>query len=132
MTLTPTVLAVALLAVAVGGLTAALVATLGTLRQVRRSLGAAETQLVALRRDVEASTAIGVRAGERLRKLEQAGGQLADRLAQLELRGDGRPYDHAIAMVRDGADAERLVRNFGLSRGEADLVALVHGRRRAS
>jgi hypothetical protein len=131
MTLTPTALALAVLVVTTAGVTAALVVTLGSLRQVRRSLDAAETQLAALRRDVEGTTAIGVRATERLRRLEQSGAQLADRLAQLELRGDGRPYDHAIAMVRDGADAERLVRNFGLSRGEADLVALVHGRRKA-
>jgi len=54
---------------------------------------------------------------------------MGERLGQLELRGEGRPYDQAIALVRRGADADRLMANYGLSRGEADLVALVHGNR---
>ena len=78
-----------------------------------------------------ATAGIGARVGERLRKLDQASSQLNDRLGQLEIRGDGRPYDHAIALVRHGADADRLVSHFGLSRGEADLVSLVHGQRKA-
>jgi hypothetical protein len=100
--------------------------------QLRRRLAESEERLAGLRREVEAATGIAVRAGERLRKAEATTLQLADRLGQLELRGEGRPYDQAIAMVQHGADADRLVRNFGLTRGEADLVTLVHGRRRAS
>jgi hypothetical protein len=100
--------------------------------QLRRRLVESEARLAALRREVEAATGIAVRAGERLRKAEATTLQLADRLGQLELRGEGRPYDQAIAMVQHGADADRLVRNFGLTRGEADLVTLVHGRRQVS
>jgi hypothetical protein len=100
--------------------------------QLRRRLAESEERLAGLRREVEAATGIAVRAGERLRKAEATTLQLADRLGQLELRGEGRPYDQAIALVQHGADADRLVRNFGLTRGEADLVTLVHGRRHAS
>lgn len=90
-----------------------------------------EDEIVVLRAEVAATAGIGARVGERLRRLDQAGAQLGERLGQLEVRGDGRPYDHAIALVRDGADADRLVTHFGLSRGEADLVSRVHGRRAA-
>ncbi len=99
--------------------------------RLRRRLGAIEKQFETLRADVAASTGIGVRAGERLRRLDQVTVQMGERLGQLELRGEGRPYDQAIALVRRGADADRLISHYGLSRGEADLVALVHGRRLA-
>jgi hypothetical protein len=131
MTLDLSMLILSGLGVTVVGLAVALWTTSSALRRVRAELEATDSRVVALRREVEGATAIGVRAGERLRKTEQTYAQLADRLGQLELRGEGRPYDQAIAMVRHGADADRLVRNFGLTRGEADLVELVHGRRRA-
>lgn len=131
MTLDLTMLILSGLGATVVGLTVALWSTSTALKRVRAELDATDSRIAALRRDVEGATAIGVRAGERLRKTEQTYAQLADRLGQLELRGEGRPYDQAIAMVRHGADADRLVRNFGLTRGEADLVELVHGRRRA-
>jgi len=72
-----------------------------------------------------------VRAGERLRRLDQVTLQMGERLGQLELRGEGRPYDEAIALVRRGGDAERLISSYGLRRGGADLVALVHRRKLA-
>ncbi len=131
MTLDASMLILAGLGLTVAGLAAALLTTTSTLKRLRRDLDETDVRVASLRREVEGSTAIGVRAGERLRKTEQACTQLADRLGQLELRGEGRPYDPAIAMVRHGADADRLVRNFGLTRGEADLVELVHGRRKA-
>lgn len=131
MTLDPSTMILCALGLAVGGLAAALATTAAALRRVRAELEATDARVASLRRDIEGATAIGVRAGERLRKTEQACAQLADRMGQIELRGEGRPYDQAIAMVRHGADADRLVRNFGLTRGEADLVELVHGRRKA-
>ncbi len=100
-------------------------------RRLGRRLGALEAELASVRAEAAAAAGIGVRVGERLRRLDQVTVQLGDRLGQIEVRGDGRPYDHAIALVRDGADADRLVTHFGLSRGEADLVSLVHSRRRA-
>jgi hypothetical protein len=117
-------------ALALAALTA-LVLAIRSRRRLGRRLDALERELEALRANVATSTAIGVRVGERLRRVDQVSAQMNDRLGQLEVRGDGRPYDHAIALVRHGADADRLVRHFGLSRGEADLVSLVHGRRKA-
>jgi hypothetical protein len=103
----------------------------GRARRQAGRLEALEEELAVLRAEVAATAGIGARVGERLRRLDQVSAQMNDRLGQLEVRGDGRPYDHAIALVRHGADADRLVTHFGLSRGEADLVSLVHGRRKA-
>jgi hypothetical protein len=131
--MTPDILVAALAGAALVALLALAAALVQqrALADVRRTLAEADARLAALRREVEGATALAVRAGERQRKAESATAQLADRLGQLELRGEGRPYDQAISLVQRGADADRLVRNFGLSRGEADLVALVHGRRAA-
>jgi uncharacterized protein DUF2802 len=95
-----------------------------------RRCAAIESQFEALKADLAASTGIGIRAGERLRRLDQLSSQINERLGQLELRGEGRPYDQAIALSQRGADAGRLMSHYGLTRGEADLVSLVHGRRR--
>ncbi len=38
-----------------------------------------------------------------------------------------RPYDEAIRLVRQGASAERLVVELGLTRNEADLLIMLHG-----
>lgn len=131
--MTPAYPDLVLLALATALVLAGVLLGIATVRagRLRRRLGAIEQQFEALRTDVAATTGIGVRAGERLRRLDQVTAQMAERLGQLELRGEGRPYDQAIALVRRGADAERLISHYGLSRGEADLVALVHGRRLA-
>jgi hypothetical protein len=131
MTIDFTILTAAL--AAAGSLIALLTAAASRRRCVRleRRLASTEAALAAVRAEAVAAAGIGGRVGERLRRLDQLTGQLADRLGQIEVRGDGRPYDHAIALVRHGADADRLVSHFGLSRGEADLVARVHGHRKA-
>jgi hypothetical protein len=132
MTIDTDLLATALLggALVITGALALLGLALRARRQGLR-IDALESELAGLRAQIAAAAGIGARVGERLRRLDQVAAQLSDRLGQLEIRGDGRPYDHAIAFVRHGADADRLVTHFGLSRGEADLVARVHGRRKA-
>jgi hypothetical protein len=125
-------LVAAIAAAAALALTVCAAALMVRSRRLARRLGSLERDLAACRAEVAATAGIGARVGERLRRLDQISTQLSDRLGQLELRGDGRPYDHAIAFVQHGADANRLVAHFGLSRGEADLVTLVHSRRKAS
>lgn len=107
------------------------VVLIGSLRQSRsaRRFAALEAQIEGLKADLAATTGIGVRVGERLRRLDQLSTQMNERLGQIELRGEGRPYDQAIALSQRGADSSRLMSHYGLSRGEADLVSLVHGRR---
>jgi hypothetical protein len=106
-----------------------------TARQGRRLAGrlaAVEADFERLRAECAVVAGHGAKVAERLRRLEQLSGQLGDRLGQLELRGEGRPFDQAIALAGQGGDADRLVSHFGLSRGEADLVSLLHGRRKTA
>ncbi len=65
----------------------------------------------------------------RVEKAEKHIRQLMERQGQLALSGEGRPYDLAIDLVRRGADADKLISNFGMSHGEAHLVTLMHGGR---
>lgn len=69
---------------------------------------------------------------ERLERVAAACGRLDERLERLELRGGERSYGRAIALAQRGGEPEDLVRDFGLSRAEAELVAVVHARRTAN
>jgi Protein of unknown function (DUF2802) len=69
---------------------------------------------------------------ERLERVAVACGRLDERLERLELRGGERSYGRAIALAQRGGEPDDLVRDFGLSRAEAELVAVVHARRTAN
>ena len=55
--------------------------------------------------------------------------RLEERIAQLNLRTDARPYEQAIALAEHGAEQKSLSRTLGLTQGEAKLVSLLHGGR---
>ena len=55
--------------------------------------------------------------------------RLEERIAQLNLRTDARPYEQAIALAEHGAEQKSLSRTLGLTQGEAQLVSLLHGSR---
>ena len=70
------------------------------------------------------------------RRLQAAETQIAQLQARMDTAPPAEPlmeadhaYAQAIRMVRRGADAARLVTDFGLTRGEAELVARLHGRK---
>jgi hypothetical protein len=65
---------------------------------------------------------------ERTRVAEQLL-RLEERVAQLHLRTDARPFDQAIALAARGAGESSLSQTLGLSHSEAELVRLLHGRR---
>jgi hypothetical protein len=67
-------------------------------------------------------------AAHRIASLEAAHGRIVERLRFVERRADGRSFDLAIDSARHGIPPQRLVADFGLSRGEAELVARMHGR----
>ncbi len=64
----------------------------------------------------------------RIEELEKHIRRLCECQSKLALSGEGRSFDLAIDLVRQGGDMEKLVSRFGLSQGEARLVALMHGR----
>ena len=85
-------------------------------------------QLQRLTDDLAALCRASAGAGDHVVKLEQQLRRVMDRQDQWELRaGSDRSYQQAIQMVHHGAGAEELVRNCGLTRGEADLIVMLHG-----
>jgi hypothetical protein len=105
---------------------------LAALRSARalheRSIGA-EASLASVRRELERVASASVKIERRLKRFEQETTDSAERLDQIELRGSGQCIDQAIDYARRGADPAKLSQHFGLSRGEADLVTRLHGRR---
>lgn len=103
------------------------------LRLLQERLAERERELDALRNDLGALTKASVGAGDHLMQVEHRVRRLSERQNQTEMRAVGdRPYQQAIQLVQNGADAEELIRQCGLTRGEADLVVMMHGAARAS
>lgn len=109
-----------------------------SLRALRRieQLQARQAELetgLATAREAQATAEAGARAAaeESARRQAEAEARLAgveEQLEQLRLMeaGDG-DYGRAIRMARQGATAEDLARDFGLNRGEAELIVSLHG-----
>ena len=87
---------------------------------------------MAVRRELEIVASISTKAGRRVKRIEQDYSGVSERVDQVELRGAAQHFDEAIESARRGADSGRLARQFGLSRGEADLVIRLHGRKKSA
>jgi hypothetical protein len=99
-------------------------------RRLRIRSESLEAELGALREELsQAEARVEGRANARAEALcRQAYARLAEQLRFLERRADGRSFDQAIDSARHGAGSGQLSEQFGLSRGEAELVARLHGR----
>lgn len=100
----------------------------------RRERMALTAEVDNLRRENKSVVELAVRASKRLREAEQELRQMSVRLDGMShpapaVEG-GHAYDQAIRLVRRGADADRLVNDLGMTRGEADLVVRLHGPRK--
>jgi hypothetical protein len=97
-------------------------------RRLRRQLNSREGQSSRHHDDFAALCKASVGAGDHLVRLEQQVRRLMERQEQIEMRSAGdRPYTQAIQMVQRGADVSELVSQCGLTRGEAELIAMLHG-----
>ncbi|MGA7800326.1 MAG: DUF2802 domain-containing protein [Gammaproteobacteria bacterium] len=86
-----------------------------------------------LEKDVAALCSAANGVGERLVRIEDLVRRLTERHDQLELRaGADRHYGQAIRLVQGGAGVDELIASCGLTRGEADLIVMLHGVARAS
>jgi Protein of unknown function (DUF2802) len=113
------------------GLTAALFMT-RAIRVSRARCLAVESSLAGLRRELDLVASISMKAGSRVKRIEQEYSGIADRVDLVELRGAVQSFDQAIDSARRGADSGKLTQQFGLSRGEADLVTRLHGRKKSA
>jgi Protein of unknown function (DUF2802) len=100
--------------------------------RARRQAKLLEALLDAAQSEAVNTTTRSQRILAQVRRLRRRCTVMRARLAMLEERSAGRSYDQAIEWVRRGANPEALTQNFGLSRGEADLVTLMHGRKKTA
>ena len=99
-------------------------------RRLKARCAAVESNLAAMRRELELLTSISLKTRRRVKRFEQEHASVADRVALLELRGSAQSFDQAIDSARRGTDSGKLTQKFGLSSGEADLVTRLHGRKK--
>lgn len=82
--------------------------------------------------DLAAFEKAAIGAGERLVRMEQQVRRLVERQDQVEMySSNDRPYSQAIQLVQRGASVEELISTCGLTRGEAELICVLHGNREA-
>jgi hypothetical protein len=91
-----------------------------------------EASLPGLHREIERFAAISVRTGRQVNRIENDYSDVAERVDLAEARGPAKALDQAIDSARRGADPRRLTQQFGLSRGEAELVARFHGQKKSA
>jgi len=84
-------------------------------------------QITLIRKDISALYSGAVGIGKRLTNLERKLRLINNRQDKVELRDvDQASYDHAVRMVKKGADIMDLVDNCGISKGEAELIKLLN------
>jgi uncharacterized protein DUF2802 len=101
-------------------------------RRLSLRCAAVESSLAAMRRELELLSSISLKTGRRVKRFENEHAGVADRVDLIELRGSAQSFDQAIDSARRGTDPGRLTQQFGLSRGEADLVTRLHGRKKTA
>jgi hypothetical protein len=126
-----TVLGIAGAALGLCGMVSALF-TIRAVRGWRTRCVSVESRLAALHRELELVASISVKTGHRVTRVEQKYSGVCDRIDQVELRGAAPSFDQAIDYARRGAEPGKLAQQFGLSRGEADLVTRLHGRKKGA
>ena len=118
----------AAVAIGVAGLTVTVVRLSRQHQSLLEDLKQSREDVSHLQSDLAALCKSSVGAGEHVVKLEHQVNRLLERQTQTEMRTSSeRPYSAAIQLVQQGADAEELIEKCGLTRGEADLIAMLHG-----
>lgn len=102
------------------------------LRHERQQLAAQRRELDQLLAQVRALAAGAAGMAGALARVEQQVRRVGDRQQELELRNPGEQlYEHALQLIRNGADAEELMNRCGLVRDEAELLLRMHRYRQA-
>jgi len=80
-----------------------------------------------LRNEIQAMTNGSIGMGRRLLEVEQKLNITAEKQLELENRDPGNmAYNQAAQLMEMGADVDDLVKNCGIGRPEAELMALLH------
>ncbi len=104
------------------------VALLVSGRRFRNELSSLRGEVETLKQSVGALCSSAVGVDKRVIRLERRGRDLEERQETIEHNkaGDHPPYAEAIRLVQQGASAEQLVNELGISGGEADLIVMLH------
>lgn len=104
-----------------------------TAQAARAESRSAQNELTRLQQELRALCSGAVGLGDHLRQLERGLKGLSERHDRLELKDPGeRPYAQAIRLVHNGAGATEIADTCGLTRGEAELIRMLHGVDKAS
>ncbi|MBL3617868.1 MAG: DUF2802 domain-containing protein [gamma proteobacterium endosymbiont of Lamellibrachia anaximandri] len=105
-------------------------------RQTNRTqerLAEAMREVEILKQTVGALCSSSVGVDKRVNRIERHGRDLEERQESMEYqRGGEPPYAEAIRLVQEGAKADRLMDELNISRGEADLIVMLHGMKRSN
>lgn len=86
-----------------------------------------EATLLSLQANVQLRAGAPDNSSERQLLLERQLDQLRSRQDQLEMSSpESQTYERAITRIQNGAGIEQIIADFGLSRGEAELIHSVH------
>ncbi len=102
--------------------------------RARRQLEKQARQLDTVKNDLRALCNAAVHVGERVIRLERNHGQLQQRQQELGVRQEQmtyiepeeRVFDQAIKLAQKGSSIEEIMDICDLSRGEAELVTMMH------
>jgi len=84
--------------------------------------------MITLKSDVQALFTGAVGEDKRIYELETKSRRMIERQEQFEnSKHTERPYEQAIRMVQKGSNVDDLMNVCNLSRGEADLIIMLHG-----
>ena len=117
------------LIIAVVLLAALLVYFLIRLQAVTARLLQVESRLASQQVSINGLTAGAVGVDNRLRGIEERESAIEHRQESIEnqqSQGEA-PFGEAIRLVQQGATAQRLVEELGLSQSEASLIHMIHG-----
>jgi len=91
------------------------------------SLRLAQDRVQQIEQELGALCSASVGAGDHLMRLEQQVRRINERQSALEMRSvSERPYAQASELVHKGADIGELMEACGLTRGEAELLVIMH------
>jgi hypothetical protein len=97
------------------------------LQNMHRAIAEQKQQLDTMKNDVRALFSGAVGGDARLQKLESRSRRIIERQEQLENnKQTERPYEQAIRMVHQGSKVEDIMAVCNLSKGEADLIIMMH------
>jgi len=96
-------------------------------RNMQLAMTEQKQQIDIMKNDVRALFAGAVGGDSRLYKLETRSRRIVERQEQMENnKQTERPYEQAIRMVHQGSKVEDIMAVCHLSKGEADLIIMMH------